>query len=128
MPRSSAEPTPTIDAIDFYSRPGCVISMVLHHALKRRGVPMRVHDIWSDPDAAARVRAAARGDETVPTIGIGTHALVNPRVSEVLGALELYAPLVVIQRPAATSVWQRLWRGIRRQDHTGECPRSPRAD
>ena len=73
---------------------------------------MRVHDIWADPDAAARVRAAARGSETVPTVGIGSQLLVNPRARDVMVALERHAPQLIGEEPAAPGVWQRR-RGLR---------------
>jgi len=44
-------------------------------------------DIWSDPDAAARVRAATGGDETVPTVVVGERALVNPFLAQVVAAV-----------------------------------------
>ena len=71
---------------------------------------MCVHDIWADDAAAARVRAAARGFETVPTVGIGSTILVNPRVSDVLAALAQHAPAIIVQKPPATGIWQRLRR------------------
>ena len=35
-------------------------------------IPNRRVNIWRDPDAAARVRAAAGGNETVPTVVVVT--------------------------------------------------------
>lgn len=64
--------------VDFYWRPGCPFCMMLKRALKKRKVPVEYHNIWDDPDAAATVRAAAGGSETVPTVGIAGHMLVNP--------------------------------------------------
>ncbi|HUV11870.1 MAG TPA: glutaredoxin domain-containing protein [Acidimicrobiia bacterium] len=107
MPHPSVEPGPEIDAIDFYTRAGCGISLMLQRALVRRGVPIRVHDIWVDPDAAARVRAAARGHETVPTIGIGAKVMVNPRASDVVGVLERLAPQL-LGEPPPPGLWRRL--------------------
>ena len=70
---AAATPPPKseFDAVDFYWRRGCVVCSSLRRGLERRGIALRPHDIWSDPDAAAVVRAAARGHETVPTVGIG---------------------------------------------------------
>lgn len=41
-------------------------------------------NIWTDPAAAARVRAATGGSETVPTVVIGSRALVNPSAALVV--------------------------------------------
>jgi glutaredoxin len=102
---------PEIDAVDFYTRPGCAVSAMLWRGLHRRGIALRAHDIWADPDAAARVRAAARGNETVPTVAIGTTVLVNPRVADVVAALELHAPHLV-GAPPEPGAWRRRWRSL----------------
>ena len=98
-------------AVDFYTRPGCGFSARLHRGLERRGIPMRLHDIWSDPDAAATVRAAARGYETVPTVGFGGEMLVNPGVDEVVELLHRRAPHLVPaeapRQPGFTSRFRR---------------------
>ncbi len=104
-------PGPVIDAVDFYTRPGCPVSAMLWRSLHRRGIALRAHDIWADPDAAARVRAAARGNETVPTVAIGTTVLVNPRVADVIAALELHAPHLV-GTPPEPGAWRRRWRSL----------------
>ena len=49
-------------------------------------MPHRRVNIWDDAAAAAIVRSVANGNETVPTVMVGTIALVNPRVSEILAA------------------------------------------
>jgi len=48
--------------------------------------------IWEDPDAAARVRAVAGGNETVPTVFVGEHALVNPSIRQVTDLVRRAAP------------------------------------
>lgn len=106
------EPTPKIDAVDFYTRPGCPISAGLWRGLDRRGVGLRRHDIWADPEAAERVRAAARGNETVPTVAVGDTVLVNPRVADVLAVLRREAPHLVPEPPEA-GTWRRLGRALR---------------
>jgi len=50
------------------------------------------HDIWSSGGAAARVRGAAGGDETVPTVFVGKRALVNPTVDQVVDAIRAENP------------------------------------
>jgi mycoredoxin len=52
---------------------------------------LRVHqiNIWEDPDAAAFVRSVADGNETVPTVVIDGHPMVNPAPSQVVAALRV---------------------------------------
>ena len=90
----SAEP---ITAVEFYWRPGCPFCIALRQRLRRRGIPIRPVNIWDDPDAAARVRAAAGGDETVPTVFVGRRSLVNPSVGQVESLLRDLAPELVNQ-------------------------------
>jgi len=60
--------------------------------LRRRGVPHRRVNIWDDAIGAARVRAVAHGNETVPTVDVGDVPLVNPDVHTVLATAARYAP------------------------------------
>ncbi|MPY94182.1 MAG: NrdH-redoxin [Acidimicrobiia bacterium] len=71
-------------AVDVYWRPGCPFCSVLFRSLRRAGLPMREVNIWEDPDAAAFVRAHARGNETVPTVDVAGTVLVNPPAKAVL--------------------------------------------
>ena len=96
---SAPEDDSSAVGVDFYTRPGCGFSARLHRGLEHRGIPMVLHDIWSDPEAAATVRAAARGYETVPTIGFGGEMLVNPGVDEVVDLLNRHAPHLVPPEP-----------------------------
>ncbi len=50
---------------------------------------LQVHrvNIWEDPGAAAFVRSVADGNETVPTVVIDGHPIVNPAPSQVVAAL-----------------------------------------
>lgn len=73
-------------------RPGCPFCSRLRGELARAGVTTTERDIWSDPDAAARVRAATGGDETVPTVLVGNRALVNPRLAQVVAAVRAELP------------------------------------
>jgi mycoredoxin len=98
-PGSGPVPTAESHAIDpeivVYWRPGCGWCSALRRQLARAGVAHRLVNIWEDADAAARVRAVARGHETVPTVMIGTVALVNPGIREVLAAADVHAPSAV---------------------------------
>lgn len=79
-------------AVEFYWRPGCGFCMMLRAHLENAGLPLREVNIWEDPDAAARVRAAADGNETVPTVFVGPVAMVNPDIDQVLDAVREHAP------------------------------------
>jgi len=80
-PHVDGAPAPTITV---YWRRGCPFCGSLRRGLKRVGLPTREKDIWSDPEAAAFVRAHAGGNETVPTVAIGGTVLVNPSVRQVV--------------------------------------------
>jgi mycoredoxin len=73
--------------IVMYARPGCPFCTMLRADLASAGITYRERDIWQDPEAAAAVRAAANGNETVPTINVGDVWLVNPSVDEVTAVL-----------------------------------------
>lgn len=91
--------------------------MKLRSGLRRRGVTATEIDIWSDDSAAARVREVTGGDETVPTVFVGTQALVNPGVREVVAAIEREFPGRVQEMLGGGAArargpwWSRLFRG-----------------
>lgn len=66
-----------------YARPGCPYCVSLRAGLRRSGVAFREVNIWDDPDAAAFVRSVASGNETVPTVTVGTISMVNPTARRV---------------------------------------------
>lgn len=70
-----------------YWRPGCPYCWRLRTKLKRAGVAVEEINIWEDPAGAAFVRSVTGGDETVPTVCIGTRSLVNPSPHELLEML-----------------------------------------
>lgn len=70
-------------SIVFYTRPRCPYSFRLRRALRRRRLEFTEVNIWTDPDAAAAVREVANGNETVPTLLVAGHWLVNPNPDEV---------------------------------------------
>jgi mycoredoxin len=84
-----------IEAVTFYWRPGCGFCAGLQRALDRAGVPLDKHNIWEEPDAATAVRSIARGNETVPTVVVGSIKMVNPSAAEVLDAGAREAPHLV---------------------------------
>ncbi len=78
--------------IEVLWRPGCPFCSRLRRGLARAGIDTVEHDIWADPAAAARVRTATGGDETVPTVIVGSRALVNPSVAQVVVAVRSEYP------------------------------------
>ncbi|HZD75333.1 MAG TPA: glutaredoxin domain-containing protein [Actinomycetota bacterium] len=103
------DPSPA-SAVEVYWRPGCGFCLTLLRGLRRSGLPLHAVDIWQDPEAAARVRSLAAGNETVPTVVIGAHALVNPTVEEVLATVATRAPhLLPTGQPCPRSAqgWRR---------------------
>ncbi len=101
-------PRDEITAVQFYWRPGCPFCMALRRRLRRTGIPVQEVNIWEDPAAAARVRRAAGGNETVPTVFVGEHALVNPSIGQVDALLREVAPHL-LDKPAATGSRRRIW-------------------
>jgi glutaredoxin len=103
------DPSPA-SAVEVYWRPGCGFCSTLLRGLRRSGLPLRAVDIWRDPEAAALVRSLAGGNETVPTVVIGAHALVNPTVEEVLATVADQAPhLLPAGQPCPPPAWR--WSG-----------------
>ncbi len=86
----SAELVEHTPIVEFLWRPGCGFCAALRRRLDDAGVEYTEFNIWDDEDAAARVRAAARGNETVPTVFVGDHSMVNPSLEQVLQAIENY--------------------------------------
>jgi mycoredoxin len=76
--------TPTSHQVTLFWRPGCPYCWRLRTALKRAGVDVDEINIWEDPDGAAYVRSVTGGDETVPTVRIGSRSLVNPSPQDLL--------------------------------------------
>jgi glutaredoxin len=71
----------------FYWRPGCRFCSDLHRDLVEAGVDFDSVNIWEDREGARFVRSVAWGNETVPTVVVGDHAMVNPGLDEVLHVL-----------------------------------------
>lgn len=84
---ASAPPT-----VEVMWRPGCPFCGSLRRGLRRAGVATIEHNIWSSPEAVARVRGATGGDETVPTVFVGDQALVNPSPRQVVDAIRAVDP------------------------------------
>ena len=76
----------TAPTVTVYWRPACPFCMVLRRGLRKAGLETVEVDIWKDPAGAAAVRAAADGNETVPTVRVGDEVFVNPSAAQVLAA------------------------------------------
>jgi glutaredoxin-like protein len=100
----SDAPAPEVPTITVYWRPGCPFCSVLRRSLARAGVATTEIDIWDDPDAAAIVRGAANGNETVPTVEVGGRFFVNPSAKQVMVAAGIEpAPSGLRRRPRSAS-------------------------
>jgi len=97
--------------VTVYWRPGCPFCSRLRRDLRGLGLPVTEINIWDDPPAAAVVRAAAGGNETVPTVVIGSTAMVNPSVQAVVEAVQRIDP----GRPIPAEVTAGLGRIRRRR-------------
>lgn len=73
--------------VTVYWRPGCGFCASLFMRLEQAGIPFDDVNIWEDPDGRTFVRSVARGSETVPTVTVGTTALVNPSIDEIENAM-----------------------------------------
>ena len=93
-------------AVEFYWRPGCPFCISLRSRLRRCGIPFRKVNIWEDPDAAARVRGVAGGSETVPTVVVGEHSLVNPSIGQLTDLLHEIAPNLLAEKDSGRIRWR----------------------
>ncbi|MER5866329.1 glutaredoxin domain-containing protein [Kitasatospora sp. NPDC002040] len=80
------------EAVVVYWRPMCTFCLLLFLKLLVTRVPRRWVNIWRHPEAAAFVRSVADGNETVPTVTVAGHAMVNPSRAELLQAVRTHAP------------------------------------
>ena len=81
--------------LQVYWRPGCSSCTALRAALNDAGVDATWHNIREDVDAAAFVRSAANGNETVPTIAYDDKVLVAPQPAGLIGDLQATHPELV---------------------------------
>ena len=77
-PGSRHKPAGVGTAVEVFWRPGCPYCRGLRSVLLGHGVDATWRNIWTDAEARALVREANRGDETVPTVRVGTTLLTNP--------------------------------------------------
>ncbi|BBA95701.1 putative glutaredoxin-like protein [Actinacidiphila reveromycinica] len=86
------------DGVVVYHQPTCVYCMKLLTQLRFTRLRYRTVNIWRDPDAAAFVRSVADGNETVPTVTVAGHAMVNPSRGQLLAAVRERAPHLLAGR------------------------------
>ena len=66
--------------------------MSLERSLTKMNLPLDKRNIWDEPKHAAAVRSIANGNETVPTVVVGSARLVNPSAPQVVQAISNQAP------------------------------------
>lgn len=81
-----------VDGIELVWLPGCPYCIKLRAGLSLRRIRTTDINITGSPEDAARVRVAADGNETCPTLFIGDTALVNPSVRAVIAAVRRELP------------------------------------
>jgi mycoredoxin len=94
VPPGAAVPDAPV-AVDVYWRPGCGYCSMLARALSHAGVAVRPYNIWEDDEARAFVRSHNRGNETVPTVAVGTHVFPNPNPARLIEFLRAEHPALV---------------------------------
>jgi mycoredoxin len=110
-----------VPVLHFFWRPGCPFCASLRFRLKRAGVTVNEINIWENSDSAGFVRSVAGGNETVPTVAVGEHALVNPSIAAVLALLEEVAPSLVPAPADAPSGFHPLAAMRGRRTHDEPC-------
>lgn len=100
--------------VEFLWRPHCRFCRNLRVELVAAGITLNERNIWKDEEAAAAVRRAARGNETVPTVVVGRRTLVNPSREKVIKAVHREFPGRFPHLPddvGRGSWWRRLFAG-----------------
>src|SRR5260370_30860736 len=93
--------------------------------VRREGI-----NIWDDQDAAARVRGITGGPETVPTVVVGTRAMVNPSARQVIAAVRAGQPGALPAEGTRPPSWLARAGGLLRRRRPGppeaaDQPRRP---
>lgn len=83
------------DHIDFFWRPGCGFCMSLERRLKSADIPFKKYNIYENNRHRSFVMSVANGNETVPTLRIGSTSLVNPSLGQVMKAMADEVPHLV---------------------------------
>jgi glutaredoxin-like protein len=80
------------DEVVIYYQPWCVYCINLLTQLRFTRLRYRTVHIGRDREAAAFVRSVADGNETVPTVTVAGHPMVNPSKRQLLAAAAQHAP------------------------------------
>lgn len=75
---NTSTPNASTDGVVIYWRPGCGFCARLRSTLGADGDKATWINIWEDKDAAAFVRSANDGNETVPTVVMDGIPVTNP--------------------------------------------------
>ena len=102
---------PVPDRVVFYWRPGCGFCVLLRRGLRRAGLEVTEINIFDDAEAAGVVRSVAAGNETVPTVMVGSRALVNPRAGDVVDLVRAEAPNLLPPDAGGADAWSPSRRG-----------------
>lgn len=86
------KPISASDEVVLYWRPGCPYCIKLRAELRFSGLRYTQVNIWESAAAAAYVRSVANGNETVPTVDVAGHAVVNPSRRQLLALVREHAP------------------------------------
>jgi glutaredoxin-like protein len=78
--------------VTVFWRPGCGFCALLERGLSKAGLEYQRRNIWEDAEAAQFVRLVNGGNETVPTVSIGTDVYTNPPYRLVLEKLGIDPP------------------------------------
>ena len=87
-----AEQTSDDARVTVYWRPGCGVCALLDRGLAAAGLDYERRNIWDDSEAAEFVRKVNNGNETVPTVVIGTDVYTAPPARFVLEQVGIDPP------------------------------------
>lgn len=114
-----------------YWRPGCPYCTRLRLGRGSAAVPAEWVNIWEDQAAVAALRDITGGDETVPTVVVGTKVMVNPSALQVIAAVRDGRPGIVPAAGAQPASWLArafgLLTGRARQRYAVDRPDGSRA-
>lgn len=80
------------DDVVIYWRPDCVFCLNLLARLVGTRLRYRKVNIYGNTEAKAFIRSVADGNETVPTVVVAGHAMVNPSKRQLIDAVRERAP------------------------------------
>jgi mycoredoxin len=103
---------------------------MLRLGLHRARLPVEEINIWDDPAAAAQVRDITGGYETVPTVVVGTQAMVNPSARQVVAAVRAGHPGILPPGRTRPASWLARAAGLLtrrrpRREQAVDEPRGP---